>query len=130
MLPAGSSASVCASYTIHPVSSTNLTHVLSNRVVNVGLISWASYSLYVNPFLRRDARFLGADSEGYAAKRYTKTPRGQDEVRRAKLDGAALYCHSREAILRPGVLGCLLGVVNVAVLGTVGDTSHQRRRYH
>jgi len=98
-------------------------------VVNVGLLSWASYSLYVNPFLRRDARFLGTaaatavvllGAEGYAAERYSKTPRGQDEARRAKLEGAALYRHSREAILRPGVLGGLLGVVNVGVLGTVG----------
>jgi len=98
-------------------------------VVNVGLLSWATYALYSHPPLRRDARFLGTaaataavllGAEGYAAERYSRTPRGAEEKRRAKLEGAAVYRHSREAILRPGVLGGLLGVVNVGVLGTVG----------
>jgi hypothetical protein len=77
-------------------------------------------------------------AEGYAAEKYRQTPAGQAEERRAKQEGAALYRVARENILRPGVLGGLVGIgecclhiikstllliiictVNTAVLGTV-----------
>lgn len=51
---------------------------------------------------------LGA--EGYAAEKYRETPAGREEERRAKEEGTALYRTCREHILRPGVLGGLVGV--------------------
>jgi len=97
-------------------------------VVNVGLLSWASYALYTNPPLRRDTKFLTSSAaaalvllgaEGYAAEQYAQTPSGQEEKRRAKEEGAAIYRHTHEVILRPGVLGGLVGLANIGVLGTV-----------
>ena len=79
----------------------------------------ASYSIYAKPHLRRDTRFLASaaaaalallSAEGYAAEKYRNTPVGKEEERRAKQEGAALYRVARENILRPGVLGGLLGL--------------------
>ena len=87
--------------------------------VNVGIISGAAYSFYTKPHLRRDTRAIAAaaagaltllSAEGYAAEKYRETPRGQREAAKAKKEGAALYRAAREHILRPGVLGGLLGV--------------------
>lgn len=101
--------------------------------VNVGLLSWAGYALYTDPLLRRDTRFLGTTAaaalvilgaEGYAAEQYAQTPRGRDERRRAKKEGAAIYRQTKEIVLRPGVLGGIVGFVNLGVLGTVGYYSY------
>ena len=87
--------------------------------MNVGLIGFAGYSFYSKPHLRRDARAIGSfaaatlfllKGEGYAAEKYRQTPRGQEEEARAKKEGAALYRCAKEHILRPGVLGGLVGV--------------------
>lgn len=89
------------------------------RVVNVGLLSWASYALYTKPHLRRDTKLLASaaaaaltllGAEGYAAEKYRETPAGQEEERRAKKEGAVLYRTAKEHLLRPGVLGGLVGV--------------------
>ena len=97
--------------------------------VNVGLLSWTGYQLYSDPTLRSDISFLSTAGvttlilfglEGYAADKYAQTPGGQEEYRRAKQEGAAIYRHTKEVILRPGVLGGLVGIVNVGILGTVG----------
>lgn len=95
-------------------------HVLTAcSPVNLGLLSFASYSLYTKPHFRQDTRFLASaaaaaftlvSAEGYAAEQYRKTPAGREEERRAKQEGAAVYRVARENILRPGVLGGLLGV--------------------
>ena len=86
--------------------------------MNVGLLSWASYALYTTPALRHDTRRLvsGAaaalalfGAEGYAAESYLATPEGREEERKARREGAALYRHAREVVLRPGVLGGILG---------------------
>ena len=91
----------------------------SFAAVNVGLLSWASYSLYTKPHLRHDSRLLASaaaaaltllGAEGYAAEKYRETPAGQEEERRAKAEGAALYRAVKEHLLRPGVLGGLIGV--------------------
>ncbi|EIN11334.1 hypothetical protein PUNSTDRAFT_62791 [Punctularia strigosozonata HHB-11173 SS5] len=98
-------------------------------IVNVGLLSSASYHLYTRPHLRSDARVLGATvagaltilgAESYAAEKYSQTPAGKAEERRAREEGAVIYRHAREVILRPGVLGGLVGLVNLGVLGGVG----------
>ncbi|KAI0815221.1 hypothetical protein BC629DRAFT_1579714 [Irpex lacteus] len=103
-------------------------------VVNVGLLGFASYSLYTKPHLRRDTKLLSSaaaaalallSAEGYAAEKYRETPAGQEEERRARKEGAALYRVARENLLRPGVLGGLVGVFNTAVLGTVGFFSYK-----
>jgi len=102
-------------------------------LVNVGLLSAASYALYINPALRRDIRMLSVGSlsflalfslEGYGADQLAKTPRGRDAKRRAKAEGSALYRHSREVVLRPGILGGLVGLLNLGVLGGVGYAAY------
>ena len=57
--------------------------------------------------------------EGYAAEKYRETPAGQEEERKARAEGAALYRVARENLLRPGVLGGLLG------LGTSSCTDYK-----
>jgi len=102
-------------------------------LVNVGIIAGVGHAYYTSPHFRRDTTVIGStvagaltllSIEGYAAERYRKTPRGQGEERRAKEEGALLYRHAREIVLRPGVLGGLLGLVNAAILGTVGYYSY------
>ncbi|KAL5507661.1 hypothetical protein ACEPAH_7117 [Sanghuangporus vaninii] len=98
-------------------------------VVNVGLLGYSSYALYTDPSIRRDKRVLSIGSvslltllglEGYAAERYAKTPEGKAERQRAREEGTAIYRHVREVVLRPGVLGGLVGLANVGILGGVG----------
>ncbi|KAL5528825.1 hypothetical protein ACEPAF_7964 [Sanghuangporus sanghuang] len=98
-------------------------------VVNVGLLGYTSYALYTDPSIRRDKRVLSIGSlslltllglEGYAAERYAKTPEGKAERQRAREEGTAIYRHVREVVLRPGVLGGLVGLANVGILGGVG----------
>lgn len=75
--------------------------------------------MYTKPDLRRDTKFLSSAAaaaftllsvEGYAAEKYRQTPAGQEEERRARKEGALIYRHARENLLRPGVLGGLVGV--------------------
>ncbi|KIP04842.1 hypothetical protein PHLGIDRAFT_19866 [Phlebiopsis gigantea 11061_1 CR5-6] len=98
-------------------------------IVNVGLLSWAGYSLYTKPHLQRDTKLLASaavaalallSAEGYAAEKYRETPAGQEEERRAKAEGATLYRTAKEHLLRPGVPSGLIGVLNTAIVGTVG----------
>lgn len=87
--------------------------------VNIGLLAGAARAFYVQPNLRRDTKVISSTAaatltlltaEGFLAEKYRKTPRGQDEERRAKEEGTLIYKHLREIILRPGVLGGLLGL--------------------
>ncbi|KAK1229174.1 hypothetical protein PQX77_007746 [Marasmius sp. AFHP31] len=102
-------------------------------IVNLGLLAGASRAFYTQPHLRRDAKVLSGtiagalallSLEGYAAEQYRQTPQGQEEERRAREEGAVIYRHLHEQILRPGVLGGLVGIVNAAILGTVGYFSY------
>ncbi|KAG8864656.1 hypothetical protein FRB96_005161 [Tulasnella sp. 330] len=102
-------------------------------VVNVGLIGAFGYQLYAYPHTRRDTRFLSASAiaatlllgaEGYVAENYRQTPRGQAEERRAREEGSYYYNKTKNVILRPGVLGGIVGVVNVGILGGVGYISY------
>ncbi|GBE80965.1 hypothetical protein SCP_0306880 [Sparassis crispa] len=113
-------------------------------LINVGLISGAGYLYYSNPRFRTDTKLIASTvaaalslgaAQSYAAEQYRKTPAGQEEERTAKLEGAALYRSAHEHFLRPAVLGGLLGVLNTAVLGTLGyfayanwDRPHWDRR--
>ncbi|KAK7035243.1 hypothetical protein VNI00_012010 [Paramarasmius palmivorus] len=98
-------------------------------LVNIGLLASATHSFYTQPHLRRDRQVIASTIagalailgiEGYAAEKYRQTPQGQAEERRAKQEGAILY----QWLMRPGVLGGLLGLVNVGVLGAVGYLSY------
>ncbi|KAF8322191.1 hypothetical protein DL93DRAFT_2124049 [Clavulina sp. PMI_390] len=98
-------------------------------LVNVGLIGTISYKLYTEPGLRSDQRFLGTagasalaifGAEGWFAEAYRKTEAGQREEAKAREEGAAVYKHAKEVVLRPGVLGGLVGALNVGILGGVG----------
>lgn len=85
----------------------------------MGLIGALGYELYTKPHLRRDTRLLataGASglvllgAEGYLAEAYRKTAAGQAEERRAREEGAALIRRTKDIVLRPGVLGGIVGV--------------------
>ncbi|EGN99908.1 hypothetical protein SERLA73DRAFT_180205 [Serpula lacrymans var. lacrymans S7.3] len=98
-------------------------------LVNVGLLSAGGYAFYTRPDLRRDRTAISSaiastllllSAEGYAAEKHLQTPMGREEEHRARQEGMLFYTSAREHILRPGVLGGLVGLVNVAVLGTVG----------
>ncbi|ETW80714.1 hypothetical protein HETIRDRAFT_445244 [Heterobasidion irregulare TC 32-1] len=98
-------------------------------IVNIGLFAGASYAYYTHPPLRRDARAIASTvavavallgGEGYAAEQFRQTPQGKKEERRAREEGSLVYRHAREHILRPGVLGGIVGLVNVGILGAVG----------
>ncbi|ESK85241.1 hypothetical protein Moror_11388 [Moniliophthora roreri MCA 2997] len=102
-------------------------------LANISLLASATHSFYTQPHLRRDRQVVASTIagalailglEGYAAEKYRKTPRGQEEERRAKQEGAILYRYAKEHLLRPGVLGGLVGIVNAAVLGAVGYFSY------
>jgi len=102
-------------------------------VVNVGLLAFLGRELYAKPHLRSDTRTLGIAAaaaaalfsvEGALAEAYVKTPAGQKEKERAKKEGAAIYRHTREVVLRPGVLGGLVGALNLGILGGVGYAAY------
>jgi len=48
--------------------------------------------------------------EGYIAEAYRKTPRGKEHEERARKDGVQIYRHLHEQIMRPQVLGGLVGI--------------------
>ncbi|KAF5385794.1 hypothetical protein D9615_002454 [Tricholomella constricta] len=102
-------------------------------LVNLGLLAGAGRAFYTQPHLRRDRVVVSStvaatvallSAEGYAAEKYRQTARGQAEERRSKEEGTLIYKHLREQILRPGVLGGIVGLVNAALLGTVGYFSY------
>ena len=77
------------------------------------------HAFHTQPHLRHDAKVIASTvtgaiallgAEGFAANQYSQTPAGQEGARRAKEDGTALYKHTREIVLRPGVLGGLVGL--------------------
>ncbi|KAJ7733771.1 hypothetical protein DFH07DRAFT_870950 [Mycena maculata] len=103
-------------------------------LVNIGLFAGAARAFYVQPHYRRDTTVISSTVgatlailglEGYFAEAYRKTAAGQEEERRAKEEGALIYRHLREQILRPGILGGLVGLINLAILGTVGYFSYE-----
>lgn len=69
--------------------------------------------LHADPLLNR-----------YVAEAYLQTDAGKASQKRAKEEGSELYTHSKNIILRPGVLGGLVGVFNVGILGGVGYWSY------
>ncbi|KAF5370896.1 hypothetical protein D9758_002036 [Tetrapyrgos nigripes] len=92
-------------------------------LVNVGLLAGASRAFYTQPHLRRDTKAIAGtaaaaiallSAETFAVEQYRQTPQGQEEERRAREEGTILYKHLREQILRPGVLGGLLGLGKTA----------------
>ncbi|KAG8961795.1 hypothetical protein FRC03_004952 [Tulasnella sp. 419] len=98
-------------------------------IANIGIIGTVGYQFYAKPHLRSDTRALTTTAisalalfgtEGLFADAYRKTAAGQQEERRAKEEGAIVYRRTKEIVLRPGVFGGLMGLVNVGVLGTVG----------
>ncbi|KAJ6475249.1 hypothetical protein C8R47DRAFT_1142771 [Mycena vitilis] len=103
-------------------------------LVNIGLLAGAARAFYVQPHYRRDTAVVSTavastlailGVEGYAAEAYRKTAAGQEEERRAKEEGAAVYRLLREQILRPGTLGGLVGLINLGILGAIGYFSYE-----
>ncbi|EJD35575.1 hypothetical protein AURDEDRAFT_108923 [Auricularia subglabra TFB-10046 SS5] len=104
-------------------------------IVNVGLLATAGYQFYTRPELRSDKRAIGGTvagalilfgAEGWLAESYAQTEAGQREAQRAKEEGALIWKHTKEVVLRPGVLGGLVGVLNVGILGGLGYTFYSR----
>jgi len=102
-------------------------------VVNVGLLAFAGREFYTKPHLRTDTRAISTvaattlvllGAEGALADAYVKTEAGKKEKARAKKEGAAIYRQTREVVLRPGVLGGLVGVLNLGILGGVGYAAY------
>ncbi|KDR75448.1 hypothetical protein GALMADRAFT_249508 [Galerina marginata CBS 339.88] len=102
-------------------------------LVNIGLLASVGRTFYLRPHLRRDATALSStiavavaliSAEGFAAEKYRQTPRGKEEERRARREGALIFRHLHQQIMRPGILGGLLGLFNAAVLGTLGYFSY------
>eukprot|EP00918_Siedleckia_nematoides_P073084 GHVU01159545.1.p1 GENE.GHVU01159545.1~~GHVU01159545.1.p1 ORF type:complete len:221 (+),score=33.42 GHVU01159545.1:174-836(+) len=102
-------------------------------LINIGILAGGARAFYLNPSYRSDRTIIAStvagslallSAEGYAAEKYAETPRGRDEARRAKEEGTLIYRHAREIVLRPGVLGGLVGLVNAGILGTVGYYSY------
>ena len=76
-------------------------------------------TFYAQPELRRNASAISVavtasiallSIEGFAADRYRKTPQGREEQRKAKKEGALIYRHLHEQVMRPGVFGGLVGL--------------------
>jgi len=98
-------------------------------IVNIGIFASIGRTFYDRPDLRQNAAAISSavatsvallSLEGYIAEAYRKTPRGQEEERRARKEGALIYRHLHEQIIRPQVLGGLVGIVNAVILGGVG----------
>lgn len=88
-------------------------------LVNVGILGFTSYSLYMKPYLRRDTRLLSSaaasalallSADDYTAKEYCEAPAGPEEKKRARKEGAVVHRVARENLLRPDVLGVLVGL--------------------
>lgn len=88
-------------------------------LVNVGILGFTSYSLYMKPHLRRNTKLLSSaaaaalallSADDYTAEKYSEAPAGQEEGGRAKKGGAVVYRVVRETLLRPDVLGVLVGL--------------------
>ncbi|GJJ06533.1 hypothetical protein Clacol_000725 [Clathrus columnatus] len=95
-------------------------------VVNIGLLATMGYKLYTEPHLRSDRRFLGWSTagvlgvlgvEGFFAEAYRNTSQGIEEEKRARAEGASVYRHTKEIVLRPQVFGGLVGALNVGIIG-------------
>jgi len=103
-------------------------------LLNIGLLAGASRAFYTQPHLRSDRKLIASTAaatlailgvEGFAAEKYAETDQGKAEARRAKKEGTLIYKHLRENILRPQVLGGLLGLMNAAILGSLGYLSYK-----
>jgi len=104
-------------------------------VVNIGVIGGLGYLFYTTPAYRSDYKIVGGSAagllvllgaEGVMAESYLQTEEGQREKQRAEEEGSALYRQTKEVVLRPGVFGGILGLVNVGILGGLGYTAYSR----
>ena len=97
----------------------------SQNIVNVGIVACVGRAFYLRPELRADKRVITSvvaaslavvSLEGFATSKYAETPRGREEIRRAKEEGSLVYRYLHEHILRPKVLGGMLGLGTAFVL--------------
>lgn len=98
-------------------------------IANVGLLSTLGYYAYTRRNIPWNRNYVAAAvastlslfaTEGIVAERYSTTPEGKAELLRAKQEGSKAYIHAREIVLRPQVAGGALGLLNVAILSTLG----------
>ncbi|KAA1472860.1 hypothetical protein DENSPDRAFT_839246 [Dentipellis sp. KUC8613] len=98
-------------------------------IVNIGLLSGAGYLYYTEPRLRNHARTIScilASSlavlalEGYVTESYGNSLEGQKLEEEAQREGSVVYRSARQHLLWPRVLGGVIGLVNLAVLSSLG----------
>lgn len=87
--------------------------------MNIGLLASVGRTFYLRPHLRRDTTAISSalaatvaliSIEGFAAEKYCQASRGQGKGRRAKKEGALIFRYTHEQIMRPGVLGGVVGI--------------------
>jgi hypothetical protein len=97
-------------------------------VVNLGVFGTVGYYSYQNWDRSWDQRVVTGTTaaliallagEALAAEQYSKTPEGKEAQKKAKEEGSAAYKQLNNLVWRPGVMGGLVGLVNVGVLGTM-----------
>lgn len=96
------------------------------------MFAGAGHAFYTQPHYRQDIKVISStiagslvllSAEGALADAYAKTAAGQAEARRAREEGALLYRHAREVVLRPGVLGGLVGLCELFASARLGGCS-------
>ena len=92
---------------------------LTRGTVNIGLLASVGRIFYLRPHLRRDATATSSalaatvaliSIESFAAEKYYQTSRGQEQHRRATKEGTLVFRSIHEQIMRPSVLGGLVGI--------------------
>jgi len=91
---------------------------LTCGTVNIGLLASVGRIFYLRPHLRRDATAISSalaatvaliSIESIAAEKYRQRPRDQ-EHKRATEEGTLVFRRIQEQIIRPNVLGGLVGM--------------------
>jgi hypothetical protein len=93
--------------------------ILFKGTVNIGVFASIGRTFYTRPEMRQNAIAISSavatsmvllSLEGFIAEAYIKTPRGKEEEKRARKDGARLYRRVQEQIMRPQALGGIVGI--------------------
>jgi len=99
--------------------------------VNIGLLASVGRIFYVRPHLRRDVAAITSAVaaataiiavEGVASVRFCPTPQGREQQKKMKKQGATVMHHLHEQIMRPGILGGMIGLGNSHFYALVKST--------
>jgi hypothetical protein len=83
--------------------------------------------------VKKEGKRLGKDVKEYAGKAEEGAKslgkKARAEFNEAETAAARYYAKSKEVLLRPGVLGGLLGVANVGIISALSYAAYQRREF-